>query len=244
MTSGAPSPRRPSVVVHADVAALQAAAADYIGALLRDSIAARGICHIALAGGRTPRAVYERLAADSGIDWSKVVVLFGDERAVPADDAASNYRMAREALLERVTPRAVHRIEGERPAADAAREYDKIVAACEPLDVVLLGMGDDGHVASFFPATPEPPSDARVVATISPLPPAERVSVTLPVIRRARAVLLLVTGAGKAERLAEVWQQIDDGRPILPAARAVNEFGTCRWHVDGDAAARLPEAAT
>ncbi|MFO0746855.1 MAG: 6-phosphogluconolactonase [Myxococcota bacterium] len=234
----------PEIVRHADASALYDAAAADVSQLVQAAIAERGICHIALAGGRTPRGLYEVLATDPHIAWDKVIVLFGDERAVPPDDPASNFGMAREALFDRLPiPPTVLRMSGELPAADAARAYDAVVRVAEPLDVVLLGMGDDGHVASFFPGTPEPDADARVIATTSPLPPPSRVSLTLAAIRRSRAILLLVTGAGKAARLAEVWRQIADGAPRLPAARATSESGICRWHVDTAAAAQLPSAS-
>lgn len=236
------------LVVHADPEALAAAAADAIAAELRRAIAARGICHIALAGGRTPRSIYERLAEAPDLDWERVVVLFGDERCVPPEDAASNYRMADEALLSRLATRPrVARILGERGPFEAADDYSEVVAAAEPLDLVLLGMGEDGHVASIFPGTPEPYEGAIAIATTSPIPPADRVSLTLEVIGRARVVMVFVTGAGKTERLAEVWRQRAAGEvgaagDRLPAARVGASERLC-WHIDEAAAARLPEGA-
>ncbi|MCB9570508.1 MAG: 6-phosphogluconolactonase [Kofleriaceae bacterium] len=228
---------------HPDAATLAADAAARVEAALAAAVAARGRASIALAGGSTPRPLYARLAAAraGAIAWDRVDVYFGDERAVPPDDAASNFRMARETLLRHVpVPRdQVHRIEGERPADDAARRYAEIVAAALPLDVVLLGMGDDGHTASLFPATADLDPGPPVIVTTSPVAPATRISLALGAINRARAVIFLVAGAGKAARLAEVFAQRRAGAPTLPAARVAPTDGTLTWLVDDAAAARL-----
>lgn len=237
--------KAPSVRRFADRAAfVEAAAADLVERMV-DAIAARGTCRIALGGGSTPRPVYERIAgADLAdrIDWSRVHIFFGDERCVPQDHEASNYRMAKLAMVDRLGPaRAphVHRIAGEQPPAEAAQTYTAELGDA-PLDVVLLGMGDDGHTASLFPGRPEAAErSARVVAACGPNAPTERVSLTLRAINEARAVRFWVTGKDKAARVAEVFQQIESGAPKLPAAQVQPASGDLVWFLDDPAAAAL-----
>ena len=161
---------------------------------------ARAGGHVVLTGGSTPRLAYE-LAADLEPDWSRVEVWWGDERCVPPDDERSNYGMAREALLERVShPPRVHRIRGELDAAEAAAEYERELGETQ-LDLVLLGLGPDGHVASLFPGAPTlEERERRVVAAEAGHEPfVPRVTLTLPVLCSGRSVLFLVTGKAKAE---------------------------------------------
>ena len=168
--------------------------------------------HIALTGGSTPGVAYERAAA-AGADWSNATLWFGDDRAVPPDDERSNYRLARETLLDRIDPGAVHRIEGERGFDQAADLYDALlrdeVAGDIPeLDLVLLGLGGDGHCASLFPGKPEVDVRDRAVvgvpeAGLEPFVP--RVTMTLPVLNAGRQVLFMVTGEGKADAVARAF---------------------------------------
>ncbi len=203
-------------------ALVEAAAADLVDRMA-GAIAARGACRVALAGGSTPRPVYERTArADlaARVDWTRVVLFFGDERCVPPDHEASNYRMVEEALVARLgaerSPR-LHRIAAEEPPADAARAYAAELGEA-PLDLVVLGMGDDGHTASLFPGRPEAAErSARVVAARSPKPPVDRVSLSLRAINEARVVRFWVTGEDKAARLAEVFREIESGTPAAAA---------------------------
>jgi 6-phosphogluconolactonase len=229
----------------ADPSALvEAAAADLVDRMA-GAIAARGACRVALAGGSTPRPVYERTArADlaARVDWTRVALFFGDERCVPPDHEASNYRMVEEALVARLgaerSPR-LHRIAAEEPPADAARAYAADLGEA-PLDLVVLGMGDDGHTASLFPGRPEAAErSARVVAARSPKPPVERVSLSLRAINEARVVRFWVTGEDKAVRLAEVFREIESGTPALPAAQVQPPTGQLVWFLDHAAAARL-----
>ncbi len=204
--------------------ALYDGAADLVVVRIQEAITERGRCSIALAGGSTPKALYERLAAaprSEQISWRKVTIWFGDERCVRPDNPASNFRMANEALLGRVPLQYhhIHRIEGELSPDVAAEKYAALLAARPPLDIVLLGMGDDGHTASIFPGTPDPDPEARVIATKSPIEPTDRVTLTLRTISEARSVYFLVSGAGKAARLAEVLAQRGSGAPSLPSAR-------------------------
>ncbi|MCC6620391.1 MAG: 6-phosphogluconolactonase [Deltaproteobacteria bacterium] len=248
----------PRVLVAPDVAALHALAADTIAATLGMDHHDPGTRRLALAGGSTPRGVHAALLALAGgpraIDWSRVEIVFGDERMVTPDDPASNYRMAKDTLLDALAPppRGVLRIPGELPPAAAADAYEAMLGA-RPIDVLLLGMGDDGHVASLFPDTPEPDPARRVVATTSPIAPHARVTVTYRTIHEARAVVLVAAGAAKADRLAEVWRELTSGAAgtaRLPAARvAAREVADVAarpvtWIVDAAAAARLPEEAT
>jgi 6-phosphogluconolactonase len=176
-----------------------------VGELL--AAAARGGGQIALTGGSTPRTAYER-AAVLEPDWSDVSVWWGDERCVPPDDDRSNYRLADESLFSHLdaAPRQVHRIRGELEPADAAAELDSALAGVI-LDLVLLGMGSDGHVASLFPGSPQlAVEDRRAVSGPAGLAPfVERVTMTMPVLRAARRLVLLVTGEAKAEPIARAF---------------------------------------
>ena len=212
-------------LIFASPALLAAAAADHIVAHGRDAIARRGRFLLALAGGRTPVETYRRLAepdAQAVLDWSCVHVYFTDERAVPPGHPDSNFGMACDALLNHVPilPEHLCRIPAELGPEAAARRYDLLLGWLDPaaafpaFDLVLLGLGEDGHVASLFPASPALAESAcRAVATRHPDGSA-RISMTLPLLQAARARLLLVSGAGKAGIVARL-QHGDD----LPAAR-------------------------
>jgi 6-phosphogluconolactonase len=207
-----------------DPEAVAEAAAELVENAADRAVAARGVFHLALAGGSTPRRLYAILDGDR-IDWSRTEVWFGDERCVPPDDDASNFRMARLALLDRVTPAAVHRIETE--AEDPAGAYEATLRSRIPgdpprLDLVLLGMGSDGHTASLFPGDPVWRDTERLVlATVAPVEPRERISLTPRLLNAAREVVFLVTGASKAEALR---------RP--PVVVVDPPDGTVRWLVD------------
>src|SRR5437899_6211908 len=139
-------------IVAADEAELARVAAAWLADELRKAVARAGRCALALSGGSTPRPAYERLAAQEDVPWASVEVYFGDERGVPPSDVRSNYRMAREALLDRVKLPSgrVHRMEAEDPDREAAAaRYAALLPS--PLDILVLGMGPDGHTASLFP---------------------------------------------------------------------------------------------
>ena len=159
---------------------------------------------IVLTGGSTPGRAYEQ-AAELEPDWSAVELWWGDERCVPPDDERSNYRLAKTTLLDRLAghPREVHRIRGELRPEDAAAELDKALEGVE-LDLLLLGLGPDGHTASLFPGTPQlQAEDRRAVSGPAGLEPfVERVTMTLPELRSARRIVFLVTGAEKADAVA------------------------------------------
>ena len=157
---------------------------------------------LVLAGGTTPRRCYELLAGLE-VEWGRVTILFGDERCVPASHPDSNYRMAREALLDQVAPATVHRIPGELGPDEAAAAYARVVAGLAPLDVVVLGVGEDGHTASLFPGDAALNAKGWAVGVHnSPKPPPERVTLTLQALRGAQRVIILAAGAGKAQAVA------------------------------------------
>jgi 6-phosphogluconolactonase len=177
-----------------DVAA--AAAAD-IAEALHD-----GARSLVLAGGTTPQRCYELLSSME-VTWGRVSILFGDERCVPPDHPDSNYRMAREALLDRVAPATVYRMPAELGPDEGAALYAHVVAAVAPLDVVVLGVGEDGHTASLFPGHPALQASGLAIGIRdSPKPPPQRVTLTLEALQAARRVIILATGAGKAAAVA------------------------------------------
>lgn len=173
-------------------------AARLLGDRLREIAGARGICTVALAGGSTPRAVYSEMC---DLPWKRLEFFFGDERAVPPGDPESNYRMAKETLLGNHPDAPVHRMEAERPDLDqAAEEYARLLPGA--IDVLLLGMGPDGHTASLFPGSSALDERRRkVVAVVGPKPPPRRLTITPPVIEAAREIFVLVKGADKAAAL-------------------------------------------
>jgi 6-phosphogluconolactonase len=228
---------------HGDVRALSDAAARFIADRMVARIQDTGRCSIALAGGSTPRPVYQRLAEPdlAGlVDWSKVLVRWGDERCVPPDSAYSNYAMALEALLNAVPIPAenIIRIKGELPAEQAACLYaDKISG---PLDIVVLGVGEDGHTASLFTKGDALKNDTSgVLVTHSPVPPTHRVSLSMGKINEARTIVFLVVGAGKAKILGEIFDQRMEKDPCLPAAMVSPTRGELRWFADRAASARI-----
>ena len=199
--------------------------------------------HIVLTGGTTPQRAYE-LAAGRGADWSGATVWFGDERCVPSDHPHSNYRMAEAALLSRLKRKPeTLRMEGELGPEAGAGAYEAHVRerfGSEPRwDLLLLGLGPDGHCASLFPGKPEVDEDARLVVGV-PLagmePQVPRISLTLPALNVAREVVFVVTGASKADAVARVFGAAPD--PSAPAAR-VRPDGELVVLLDADAARGL-----
>jgi 6-phosphogluconolactonase len=243
-----------SILTFPDVELLGEAAADEFVRCAREALAARDRFTVALSGGSTPRRLYQLLAAKSfrsQVDWNRVEVFWGDERCVPPDHADSNYHMAREAMLSHLSIPAehIHRIEAERSDREAAaRDYEAVLAGvfgvsagAEPpsLDLVLLGMGPDGHTASLFPHTKALDETTRwVVANHVPQLNTDRLTLTLPILNRAREVLFLVAGADKAERWAEVLGPSFAGAPHLPA-QLIRPALALKWFVDFAAASRL-----
>jgi 6-phosphogluconolactonase len=188
--------------VLADSDAVARAAVVSILAAARQAIAARGRFKLVLAGGSTPQAAY-RLLAESQADWLHWHIYFGDERCLPPEDSERNSHMAAEAWLDHVAiPRAqIYPMGAERGSRHAAAEYSALVAAALPFDLVLLGMGEDGHTASLFPGQQHAPHAWAVAVHDAPKPPPERVSLSPRALAETRALLLLVTGAGKYQAL-------------------------------------------
>lgn len=226
-------------IVAADADELARAAAAWMAEEVRQAAARGGRCALALSGGSTPRPAYERLAQEPRVPWSAVEIYFGDERAVPPTDPASNYRMAREALIDRVGLPAdrVHRMEADDPDLEAAAErYAALLP--ERLDVLVLGMGADGHTASLFPRSPALRETRRkVVPAQGPVPPVRRLTITPPVIASARRVAVITAGAAKAPVVAQVLR--GPWRPEELPAQLARE-GT--WILDRAAASALAEA--
>jgi 6-phosphogluconolactonase len=220
-------------------------AADMFVGIVAGVLADRSVARVALAGGSTPKAMYRLLASPAfreRVDWQRVEIFFGDERCVPPDHADSNYRMAREALLDHVPLGAdrVHRIAGERPPAEAAAQYQQTLARIgDPprLDLVLLGMGPDGHTASLFPGTPVL-AETRALAAPVYVDKLEswRVTLTAPVLSAAAHVLITTVGAEKADALATALTAAAGAVPIQ-LVRAVDR----RWLVDRVAAQKWRE---
>ncbi len=248
---------RADLAVLPSAAALADAAAGRFVAAAGDAIASRGQFIVALSGGSTPRGSYLRLGTEalvSKVMWSRVQVVWGDERCVPPHHVESNYRMARETLLDRVPlPAAnVHRIHGEDDPAAAAGVYEATMRdllrtpAGPPtatsgarIDLVLLGLGEDGHTASLFPGSAAAREQTRwVMAAHATAASMWRITLTPAVINAAAEVLFLVSGGAKAGILRRVLE--GPRRPEeLPAQAIAPSNGRVRWCVDAAAAADL-----
>lgn len=231
-----------------DVEALARAAADEVVRCAEAAVRERGRFTIALSGGSTPQRLYRLLADHAHIDWRAAHVFWGDERHVPPDHPDSNYRMAREALLDLVPVPAdnIHRIHAELPdAAEAADAYEIELRRAFSLapgeaprfDLALMGLGADGHTASLFPGSDALHEHARLVVApwIDKLS-SFRITLTLPVFERAAEVLFLVSGEDKAAAL----QAVLEGEPERYPAQLVHpREGRLLWYADRTAASRL-----
>lgn len=239
-------------VFESETALFEGAAEKFV-AVANAAVAARGRFTVALSGGSTPRGLYDRLTSDAfrnQVEWAKVEWFFGDERPVGPEDPESNYRLANESLFTKlgVTDDKVHRIQGEseRPEA-AAAEYQKELArvfgggdANPPsFDLVLLGMGSDGHTASLFPFTSALNVRKRwVAANDVPQLSTRRYTLTAVVINAATCVLFMVTGVGKAKVLREVLNGRAEPKR-LPSQMIRPTTGELLWYVDRAAASQL-----
>lgn len=231
-------------LVYDDTDTLASASAHYIATVLEDAIRDREAASICMAGGGTPRATYQSLASTYGasVDWSRVEVWFGDERCLPPDHEDSNFRMVDDTLLSQVAiPLAnIHRIPGELHPLAAARAHDLELHAAFPdvkgdptFDLLLLGVGADGHVVSLFPHSPALDERGQwAVAVDAPNgnPPVPRVTLTPPILERARRVLYLVAGAAKRD----ITRRVLLGGEDLPAARFAGREHTL-WLMDLEA---------
>jgi len=244
------------MIVLADAAAVAQAAADLFRRACADAVSVSGVCAVALAGGSTPKGLYSLLATDaslrSSIPWDRLEFFWGDERHVPPDHRDSNYRMADEAMLSHVPveTRRVHRVQSEQPdAAVAASLYEaelrRTLAADREIprfDLILLGLGPDGHTASLFPGTDALSERRRLFAAnrVESLG-TDRITATYPLLNAARQVVFVVAGAEKAPAVRAVLQP-DANEPILPARLVTPERGTLHWLLDRAAASLLTGA--
>jgi 6-phosphogluconolactonase len=232
------------------------AATEFVRAA-RDAVSKRAVFRVALSGGSTPKGLYSLLAADTALreqtPWSAIHFFWGDERNVPPDHPDSNFRMASETMLSRVaaSPSQVHRIRGEADAAEAALEYESVLraefgtAATElpRFDLVLLGMGPDGHTASLFPGTKALHERSRLVtANWVGKFYTQRVTLTAPVLNNAASVMFLVTGEDKAAPLKAVLEGPFEPEQ-LPAQLIQPATGHLLWLVDTAAGRMLDRAA-
>jgi 6-phosphogluconolactonase len=235
----------PPLHILPDPPALFRAAAERLLEIGAQAIAKRGAFHLALAGGATPQGLYALLTTPElagRLDWAQVRLYFGDERSVAPEHSDSNYRMVRESLLDTLpTAPQVHRISGELPPEQAAADYAALLRTQLPqegFDLVLLGLGPDGHIASLFPG-----SDALnqrkqpVVADYVPKLDSWRITLTLPTLNKTRHVILLVSGAHKADVLRHVLRNIGHANPL--PVEMLRPAGELEWFVDADAARHI-----
>ncbi len=241
-------------LIHANRSDLDRAVASKLIQLAEESVAERGTFSLALAGGSSPRGAYRLLAQDefrNQVSWDRVELFWGDERSVPPDHPDSNYRMALESFVSHVSlrPDAVHRIIGEADPNVAASLYAEelrrhLGGPTPRFDLILLGLGLDGHTASLFPDTPRLiQAQELAVATTSPIPPRDRVSLTLRTVNAARNVMFVAAGPEKAPVVAQVLEGSSErGDSVLPASLVLPLQGTLFWMLDRDAAAALRES--
>ncbi|MGD8884390.1 MAG: 6-phosphogluconolactonase [Gammaproteobacteria bacterium] len=226
--------------------------ADWWQRLAKDAIADHGKFHVALAGGNTPRILYQMLASDAyagAIDWQHIKFYFGDERAVPLNHSQSNFSMAHDAMLDTLSIPSTNiypMITDLDDLENSARHYEKILRRELPagddgipqFDLILLGMGDDGHTASLFPDTPILSETQKLVAMVYvEKVQASRLSFTLPLINHARHVGIMVTGDNKAGKLKQVLIDQPGTHPV----EKVHPDGELRWFADEAAAKYLPD---
>jgi 6-phosphogluconolactonase len=232
-----------------DAASLNRCAVDEFCNCVHTAIGESGRFAAALAGGNTPRGVYELLAKEQAgkLPWDNIHLFFGDERHVPPDHPDSNYRMVRETLAGKVPiPEAnVHRVRAELDAPVAASQYESTLreffhvppGEWPRFDLILLGMGDDGHTASLFPGSLALNENARLVVANPTTQKGERITLTLPVLNHAANVIFLVSGAGKAQIMQDAFASANGTR--FPARQVNPENGRLLWIADRDAASLL-----
>ncbi len=250
----------PEVAIFPDAPAVAGEAARRWVQIARDVIAARGVFTVALAGGSTPEALYRLLARPDCADaamWAHTQLFFGDERLVPPDDPRSNYRAAREALLDHVPLPTNHvfRMQGELPGPQAAaryaetlsREFTLPTGGLPRFDLILLGIGTDGHTASLFPGMPAlEESGALGVHSAVPSyvnPNVDRITLTFPTLNAAAHVLFLATGAAKAPAVRDTLAP-SAADQLPPAGRVQPIDGALTWLLDAGAASLLPPYAS
>ncbi len=231
----------PAIIVSETPEALSSRVADDFASLVSGVLSQQDRFTVALAGGSTPQQFYARLAKEpyrSAIPWSKLWFFWGDERCVPKDHQESNFRMASEALLQLVPINSAHvyRMHGEDPPPVAARDYEGLMRTIfgqvpwPTFDLILLGLGTDGHTASLMPGTPAlSPGDRWVVGNVVRALQTVRITLTLPVLNHARQVWFLATGTKKQIPFANAQ---GEPNPACPASLVHPESGELRWYVD------------
>jgi 6-phosphogluconolactonase len=243
------SENQPQVSVHKSTEDLELSAAEEIAAIIREAIGMRGVAFIALSGGETPRNVYQRLGREplrSQVDWSRVHLFFSDERAVPPTDPQSNFGMVNRELISHVDlpEQNIHRIAGELAPKRAAEEYERdinqVMAGHDArFDLILLGLGEDGHTASVFPGSAVLNERASLVMPVFiPYLYSRRVTLTLRCINSAREVMFLVTGSRKSVMVQRVLRSPAPTKE-LPATLIRPVDGKLLWMLDADAAAEF-----
>lgn len=247
-----PAPPRFEIRILANAAEAARAAAEEVAAASADAIADRDVFRVAFSGGTTPARLFDALAKPRyrrRVDWKRTRVFFVDERCVPPSHERSNYRLAKEHLLDpiRVPPSNVFRMRGEDEPRRAAADYERVLREefgghTPRFDLVLLGLGSDGHTASLFPGTPALAEKTRwvvsVVSNPSPPPREIRLTLTLPVVNAGRRVDFLVAGKDKASVVATLLGK-KPGYRKLPASRVSPKRGSLVWIIDEAAAAQL-----
>lgn len=229
-----------------DKASLTDRAVELILETIQSAIAQRGFCTLALAGGGTPQPVYEKLAQHP-LPWEKLHIFWGDERYVPADHPDSNQKMARDAWLDQVAipEENIHPMPttGENPEADAQKHEQELRAffhcpegAFPSLDIILLGMGDDGHTASLFPHTEALTVRDRLI-TVGNKGDSKRLSFTAPFLNQGQTVIFLVAGANKQSALKEIFSK--QGDAMTYPARLIQPQGELWWLLDHEAGKEL-----
>lgn len=229
-------------------------AAEFVLTVSKQAIESSGRCVMALSGGSTPKTLYQTIRSpewNTRFNWSRIAFLFGDERCVAPEDPDSNFGMAQRELFQplNLPHDRIHRMKGEYPdPAAAAEEYEKTlrdVTACPApavprIDLILLGLGDDGHTASLFPGTAALQEQSKLVTVgQAPTGTRHRLTLTLAVLNRAAVVLFIVTGAGKSEMVRRVIESESKTDRSLPAARVSPESGRLVWILDQAAAQHL-----
>lgn len=244
---------KPDVRVNADVNELSLRAAEASVMTINGSVQTNGTCSVVLSGGNTPRTLYRMLSSQfrDQIPWTKVHVFWGDERYVPPDDPKSNYRMATETLLDHVScpagnvhPMPTHLLDPDVAAGDYEKTLRTYFSEAWPrFDLVLLGLGEEGHTASLFPGSPALEETRRwVVAVKAPSEPRLRLTLTLPALTEAANIYFLVAGSNKAQALYHVLTGSPDPKSY-PASGIRRAGGTVIWWVDREAAALVRESA-
>ncbi len=247
-------PLTPNIRIAPDGHAWAQHAAELLRDVTRQAIKSRERCLLVLSGGSTPKTLYETLTRPewrSELDWPNIIFLFGDERCIPPDHPDSNFGMASSALFTplNIPGNQVFRMRGEQPDhATGARDYEdriRTITSCPApviprLDVVLLGLGNDGHTASLFPNTTALLDQSKLVTVgQSPSGIISRLTMTLAVINQANVVVFLVTGSGKAQTVRSILEPSTDADRRLPASMVRPERGRLFWLLDSSAAKEL-----